>query len=67
MKIDIYSHILTQKYLDVIFKYVPSPMVGKKMLETQPTLPGRPGMKTAIQLLLLWPVTCMVVPAETLP
>ncbi len=37
MKIDFYSHVLTKKYLDEVFKHVPSPMVGKKMLETQPT------------------------------
>jgi predicted TIM-barrel fold metal-dependent hydrolase len=38
MKIDIYSHILTEKYLDEVSKRVSSSLAGKKMLETQPTL-----------------------------
>lgn len=38
MKIDIYSHIITEKYLNEVFKHVPSPRAGKRMLETQPTL-----------------------------
>ncbi len=38
MKIDIYSHIVTQKYLDQVSKYVPSSIMESNRLHTQPTL-----------------------------
>jgi aminocarboxymuconate-semialdehyde decarboxylase len=38
MKIDMYTHITTKAYGDAIAKHAPPSGLGKKMVESQPTL-----------------------------